>query len=52
MMDECGAKMREAAMEESRGMGETWRLLRTKEVGGDKCLSPPLLGVSFFFFLR
>lgn len=57
MMDECGAKMREAAMEESRGMGETWRLLRTKEVcvvvveGGGKCLSPSLLGVSFFFSL-
>lgn len=50
MMDECGAKMREAAMEESRGMGETWRVLRTKEVGGGgKCLSPSLLGVSFFF---
>lgn len=55
MIDECGAKMREAAMEESRGMGETWRLLRTKDVRvegqGDKCLSPSLLRGFFFSLL-
>lgn len=52
MMDECGAKMRELAMEESRGMGETWRLLRTKEVRVEGArVFITLSAWSFFFFL-
>lgn len=53
MMDECGAKMREPAMEESRGMGETWRLLRTKEMrveGGGRQVFITLSARSVFFF--
>lgn len=55
MMDECGAKMREPRYGGVERDGSDLEVVEDKrsEVGGggDKCLSPSLLGVSFFSLL-